>query len=99
MSYQFTSKAPEHALTSPALLDLLDAHHAQLRFPRFSPGIAFRLGLALREEFFAKYGDEEEGREPQEGVKKGLGEFLSYLVGLGGKADGMCRRRYDDQAL
>jgi hypothetical protein len=75
MSYNFTSKAPDHSLTSPALLDLLDAHHAQLRFPRFSPNVAFQLGLALREEFFARYGDEEEGREAAEGVKKGLGEY------------------------
>ena len=78
MSYSFEKKATDFKLYDPALLDLLDlldAHHARLRFPKFSAHIAFELGLALREEFAARYGDEESGRKAMEGVKEGLGEL------------------------
>lgn len=83
MSYSFDNKATDFKLTDPALLDLLDAHHARLRFPEFSANIAFQLGLALREEFISRYGDEESGRKAMEGVKEGLGEFIGNVTRRG----------------
>ncbi|GHJ86325.1 hypothetical protein NliqN6_2727 [Naganishia liquefaciens] len=80
MSYSFEKKATDFKLNDPALLDLLDAHHARLRFPKFSAHIAFELGLALREEFAARYGDEESGRKAMQGVKEGLGAVMAIKL-------------------
>ncbi|KAJ9124499.1 hypothetical protein QFC24_003290 [Naganishia onofrii] len=78
MGYSFEKKTTDFLLSDPALVDLLDAHHAELRFNQFSPEIAFRLGLALREEFLAKYGDET--RPAAEGVKAGLGAVMTIKL-------------------
>lgn len=74
MAYEFATKATDYDLLDGRILELLDEHHAKLRFAKFSPDIGFQLGLALREAFLAKYGDESIGRSAQEGVKPGLGE-------------------------
>ncbi|KAJ9107575.1 hypothetical protein QFC21_001034 [Naganishia friedmannii] len=78
MGYSFEKKTTDFGLSDPALLDLLDAHHAELRFNKFSPEIAFQLGLALREEFLAKYGDET--RPAAEGVTAGLGAVMAIKL-------------------
>lgn len=39
MGYSFQKKTTDFGLSDPALLDLLDAHHAELRFNKFSPEI------------------------------------------------------------
>ncbi|KAG7532056.1 hypothetical protein FFLO_03864 [Filobasidium floriforme] len=70
-------RAPEYDLKDAALVDLLDKHHAELRFAKFSPEIAFNLGLALKEAFLETYGDESIGRSAKPGVKKGLGVVIA----------------------
>lgn len=74
MAYEFATKATDYDLLDGRILELLDEHHAKLRFASFSPDVGFQLGLALREEFLGKYGDESVGRPTQKGVKAGLGE-------------------------
>lgn len=76
MAYSFGTKATDYDLLDGRVLELLDEQHAKLRFEKFSPDIGFQLGLALREEFLAKYGDESLGRPAQQGVKAGLGECI-----------------------
>lgn len=75
MAYEFATKATDYDLLDGRILELLDEHHAKLRFASFSPDVGFQLGLALREEFLAKYGDESIGRPTQKGVKAGLGKL------------------------
>jgi hypothetical protein len=42
MGYSFEKKTTDFGLSDPALVDLLDAHHAELRFNQFSPEIGMQ---------------------------------------------------------